>query len=301
MKIQILKRNPRILRNDEVSLKVSDEPVEVPEPIANILEEAWSKKLAQNPRMFNAERFYYLRTEDNGQRQEVVVARCDYKTFIGRIQYLEEHPDLSETELSDIVNRITIMGVANVIETEDGMLIFGKRSMEVTEEKGKVMLPCGGFMPKHYEGLQPRDIMMPSAKQIEDEVGRKTLPSELGYLGITRKFDFAAANPDLVFSFLQPIETSSEIISLFDKARDKWEHDRLLFVPAKPEVLLDLIDGKYIHTGSKVDFSFSGVGPLMLYGMNKFGDLWYEAGVKKLTARGIPVEEISIDRVVGGI
>ncbi len=151
-------------------------------------------------------------------------------------------------------------------------------------------------MPKHYEGLQPSDIMIPSTKQIEDEVGRKTLPHELGYLGITRRFDFAAANPDLVFTFLQPISPSTDIIKLFDKARDRWEHDRLLFVPTKPEVLLDLMCGNYMHKDSKVDFSFSGVGPLLLYGRNKFGDLWYNEATKILGKRGAPVEEVNIDR-----
>jgi len=297
MKIQILNRNVHALRNEDISLKVSDAPIAVPKPIAENLDSLWNKKLQQNPKMFNADRFYYLRTEKkDGQVPDLVVARSDYKTFVATLQFLEENPALVESELEGIVNNITIMGEVNILETEDGYMVFGKRSMDVTEEKGKVMLPAGGFMPKHYEGVEPKDIMIPATKQIEAEIGRRTNADELGYLGITRRFDFVAASVDLIFTSLQSIESSTTLVKLYDKARDKWEHDRLLFVPAKPEVLLDLMCNNYMHKGSKIDFSLSGVGPLLLHGRNKFSDLWYIEAVKRLDSLGVPVEETGIDK-----
>ncbi len=217
--------------------------------------------------LLNKRRYFYDFAGDN----TVFLRSGDYKDFLLALKLYEllkkdgGYPKTAERIFNSM--NIKALGMLNIIETNDGNLILGIRSKQVQQAQGYLSFTGGGVMPEEQEDPTYPNLYFSARKQIKDELGLDVEEKDLNLSGIVRD-DHVSYNASLMFETRVDMGIR-EILDASGKAKDKYEHKSIKFIPV--EELFDRLGDDTLN--------MSGIsrGMLLLRGRRLFGQEWYDA------------------------
>ena len=197
-----------------------------------------------------------------GDGLELDLSRTSYKIFWGTNL---NHNEIWREHGADVM--ANGIGMSCAVQSAEGWLVLGKRSMKVAYYPGRVH-PFAGTL----EPAEPMDVMGEMRRELREELGLEA--SELGKMtcvGIIE--DASILQPELVFEATSLLSRAE-----IGKKLDQSEHDGCVWVePAVAEVDWAL---------EKPELTPVALGTVLLWGRGKFGQDWFDAREHVVNLRG---------------
>ncbi len=225
-------------------------------------------------------------TMTHGTYVDFVAAFKIFQAF----QQNEKFPNVARAALNS--PQIRTLGLQNLLITNEGSIVFGRRGGSVQTAKGLLCLPAGGLMPDFYDetSREEPNIYLASQREIADELGIDVNTADISCPAFVRDNE---GSPNVSILFEARIgHTKDEILSGYDKARDKFEHDQILFFRAE-DIFHRLKRGDYNFERRDPPTPMVGasIGALLDFGRREQGEAWYEKAKSALYNNGVEVIE----------
>lgn len=211
--------------------------------------------------LFNGGLFSYLEHHVRKGTLNLLLGETDYKELVGTnlsFSYLPEGHDVPD--LSDGI------AVSTTLITRDGQLVLGRRSRKVHRGKGKLHVCAGHPDPERLltveEILSGENLFFAAMKQEimeEFHISARDI-SQMTCLGLVRSRE--TRKPELIFATSLKIP-ARKIAELHASARDREEHDEVLFVPCQGPELMQFL--KEHHQ----DLTVPGLAALVFCGVER--------------------------------
>lgn len=219
-----------------------------------------------------------------------------YRHFLlskNKLESIMQDPVASENDVLPFLDSgMSVLGNGILIETADNYFVLELRSRKTEQAKGRYHIIAGGvILPDSLEDITADELnRLPfkSAKyEIETETGVETQNvGPIGYLGTVRDIP-DAMNPSMIF-YSKCYLPKKQILINFEKAQDKYESEKLLFLPNHKSAIKSMLEDEFCNgiTPSK-NSSLLGtsIGAFLLYGRIDFGDKWFENALSSLKDR----------------
>lgn len=247
-----------------------------------LIETEWLPRLAEAQRehrlLFNGELLRYVghriiegpQGAVNQKSQfELSVGPTCYRDFVGTNLYNNRR--VAEFGWKSFSNPV---GTTATLLTADGRICYGRRSMQVAFHAGYVHTFGGALEPGDRDAAGDIDVFDSVRRELHEEVG--LLPHELESLicvGLIR--DTEILQPELLFEATVPL-TTADLIERWSKAEARDEHHELVDLPDDADAIMPFIRGC-----GKI--AAVAVGALMLHGLHRWGQDWYDHAADELT------------------
>lgn len=246
-----------------------------------LIEAEWLPRLADAQRdgrlLFNGELLRYVghriidgprgMAEQESQFELMVGPTC-YRDFVGTNLYNNRR--VAEFGWKSFSNPV---GTTATLLTADGRICYGRRSMQVAFHAGYVHTFGGALEPGDRDATGAVDVFDSVRRELHEEVGVR--PNELESLicvGLIR--DTEILQPELLFEAHVPL-TTAELIQRWAGAEARNEHHELVDLPDDSDAIVP-----FIHSCGKI--APVAVGGLMLHGLYRWGQGWYDRAEAEL-------------------
>jgi len=184
---------------------------------------------------------------------------------------------------------IKLLGLQNLLTTSEGHFIIGKRGQKVFQAPGALCLPAGGVMPETEEYSGEPDVYLSSYDQTIQELGLDVNKDALSLTAIIRD-DGHSPNTSLIFEADLPYDQQQATEAFNEKARDRWEHDGLLFLN-RDQVLDQLAEGKFEAGNANPEYPLirASLGAILNQGGRLRGDDWLQRAKEGIQSFGYEV------------
>lgn len=216
-----------------------------------------------------------------------------YRHFLlskNKLEPIMQDPSASENDILPCLNSgMSILGNGILFETADNYFVVELRSKNIEQAKGRYHIIAGGvILPDSLEDMTADELnRLPfkSAKhKIQTETGVKTQDiGPVGYLVTIRDIP-DAMNPSMIF-YSQCYLSRKQIMEDFKSSQDKYESERLLFLPNHKSAIESILKDKFcngIDPSKNSSLLGTSIGALLLYGRIDFGKKWFESALSIL-------------------
>lgn len=236
--------NPRHDRKAHSNLKLEES-----------IDEVWKQRILANPSLYNALKFRYggcTTLCQEGSIQETPNCLClgltDYRMFIGTnlSPTWEQYVAPVEDDVEQCKHTSSPLGNGAIVETIDNFILVLERSHNVGEFPGHLVFPGGHSEPEelgisghaydddktfrdNLNSLISKEMFDGIIREVVEEIGVPALSlSDPIFIGISRRV--MNVRP-AAFFYIKCSLSSSDIQTLYSKARDGFESTQLCIVP----------------------------------------------------------------------
>ncbi|HAU37709.1 MAG TPA: hypothetical protein DCX07_08330 [Phycisphaerales bacterium] len=252
---------------DRISVRWCDTPRATNDKLEALIEQTWTGEMERarqtERRLFDGRLCRLVHCEASEQRLELTVGAVSYREFLGtnlrqaHVRYLYGGDVLANP-----------LGVSAALATNDGFLIFGRRSERVSHHAGRIH-PLGGMVEPPASSRETPDPLSDMLNELREETN---LPDscvrECVCLGLVR--DKHIVQPELVFDIAVDADAAT-IRQSFGEAVDAGEHSELLAVRSHPSVVVNFIEQRF------GELTPVALATMLLYGLRHWGSGWFAA------------------------
>lgn len=233
-----------------------------PSELRKSIERAWNLAKEEAEKnglsLYNENLFSLMNYQVRAGTLNLLLGETDYKELLGtNFSLPQEKKSCDEKLLSDGV------AVCSTIITKDGFLIVGRRSRQVFRGSGKLHVCAGHPVPDRVLTIQG---MLNGENFFFSEMKREVMEefhipankiTRMVCLGVVRSD--LSRKPEVLFQTSVKVP-KDKILALYDAAKDKGEHQEILFVESAQAPLIDFL--KAYHQ----EFTAPGLAAVVFHG-----------------------------------
>jgi hypothetical protein len=226
--------------------------------------------------MFDGPLYRLLSYSESKSRLQLSLGRTSYKEYVGTNL---AHPEWGHLYGSQFLANPLAFSV--VVTTSDNMIVLGERPCGTHKNSRIHVAPAGHLVPPLRNG-EPDYTCQPS---IANQIMRE-LTEELGSIKVDQNslvptgFIRTCENnkPELTFQISALVECK-EVLSMWERAPDAWEHSRLFSIQHEPNTLRTFLFRNFRRMCPP------GHAALLLLGHANFGKEWFSETISRLGTR----------------